>query len=109
MTGFFGQQDCGGFLVYPEFSAEAPADFAGDYLYLRDRDLEHLRGLLARAEGPLGGGPDRELAVLVPMGCCRMRFNITLVDGLGCEFSLDDEMRGFEGGLGVAAFEMMVV
>ena len=43
------------------------------------------------------------------MGCCGVRFDIALVDGLGCELSLDDDVRGFEGSLGVAAFEVMVV
>ena len=90
-------------------AAETATDFAGDHLYLRDRKLEYLRGLLARAEGSLGGSPDRELAVLIPMGCCDVRFDIALVDGLGREFSFDNDMRGFEGRLGVAALEVMMV
>ncbi len=91
-----------------QLAAESAADFHRNDLDLANRVLEHFRRQVADGEGALRARPDDDGAVRVPLCGRVVGLDVALVDHLGSEFALNDEVGLTEGQVEVAAGEPVV-
>ena len=93
VAGLVRHHRCGRLHVDREFATEPAADFTGDHLDFRDRQLQHFRKLGADLERPLSAHPDGDRPVLLPEDGGVVGLDVTLVNGCGVKLRLDDDIR----------------
>ena len=96
-----GQQDGERLQVDRRLAPEPATDLGGDHLETRWLPPQDLGGEGPHLEVTLRRAPDDRAAVLIRVGDDGVRLDVALMDGLGCELSLDDDI-----GLGKARFEI---
>ena len=96
------------FQIDGELATKPTTDLAGNNFDLRDRDLQHVGHLSADIERTLGAHPNRYRAVVAPMHCRVVRFDISLVDCRRVEFPLHYYFRLSESRFYIAHFVAVV-
>ena len=108
-SGLLGKHHRQRLQIDRRLSTETPTDFRGDHPDLSKIQSEQLRRIAPDHELALGAAPNRHLTTRLRIGETSVRFDITLMNGLSGEGSLNHDIRPLKSGLWITVSHLDMV